>query len=182
MFRRIFANSGLTPLALMVSFLAAGSTAAQNEGYSVWLHRNDGGGGWGSGGYYSRRQPVYYYSAPAYTYGALADGYQALYPPPSDGYYPDTSTTGPAKGGVLISVSVPADAEIWFDGSKTMQTGTIRRFVSPSIVPGYDYAYDVTAKWKENGREVTQSRRVVVHAGERVSIIFPQMAPTSVKR
>jgi uncharacterized protein (TIGR03000 family) len=162
MFRRIFAIRGLTTVALLVSLLAAGSAAAQNQGYSVWLHRNDSGGGRGSGGYYSGRQPVYYYSAPAYTYGAPADGYQG-------------------NSAVLISVSVPADAEIWFDGSKTVQTGTLRRFVSPPIVPGHDYAYEVTAKWMENGREVTQSRRVLVHAGERVSIIFPQVAPNMAK-
>src|SRR5262249_49776944 len=110
-------------------------------------------------------------------YGAPADGYQALYPPQSDAYYGDTSTTWPANGAVLISMSVPANAEIWFDGSKTVQTGTFRRFVSPPLVPGDDYAYDITAKWKENGREVTQSRRVRVHAGERVSINFPQVDP-----
>src|SRR6266404_8674517 len=138
MFRQIFAISGLPTLALLVSLLAAGSAVAQNQGYSVWLHRNDSGGGWGSGGHYSRRHPVYYYSAPAYTYGAVADGYQALYLPQSDAYPGYTSTTWPGNGAVLISVSAPADAEIWFDGSKTVQTGTLRRFVSPPIVPGYD--------------------------------------------
>ena len=158
-----------------------GSAAAQNEGYSVWLHRNDARGGWSSERYYSPRHPVYYYSAPAYTYGAPADGYQALYPPQSDAYLGYTSTRWPVNGAVLISVSVPADAGIWFDGSKTVQTGTLRRFVSPPIVPGHDYAYEVTAKWKEDGREVTQSRRVLVHAGERVSIIFPQVAPNMAK-
>ncbi len=162
MFRRIFAISGLTTLSLLVSLLAAGSAAAQNEGYSVWLHRYDSGGGWASGGHYSHRHPVYYYSAPAYTYGAPADGYQG-------------------NSAVLISVSVPADAEIWFDGSKTVQTGTLRRFVSSPIVPGHDYAYEVTAKWKEDGREVTQSRRVLVHAGESVNVIFPQVAPNMVR-
>jgi uncharacterized protein (TIGR03000 family) len=81
----------------------------------------------------------------------------------------------PVNGAVLMTVSVPADAEIWIDGSKTMQTGTLRRFVSPPILPGQDYAYEVTAKWKEDGHEVTQSRRVRVHAGERVSINFPQV-------
>ena len=46
---------------------------------------------------------------------------------------------------------------------------------------GHDYTYEVTAKWKEDGHEVTQSRRVRVHAGERVSIIFPQAAPNMAK-
>src|SRR5262245_55536264 len=101
MFRRIFGIRGLTTPALLVSLLTAGTAVAQNQGYSVWLHRHDSGGGWGSGGFFSRSYPSYYYRAPAYTYGAPADGYQALYPPQSDAYYGDTSTTWPANGAVL---------------------------------------------------------------------------------
>ena len=82
---------------------------------------------------------------------------------PSD--YPGASLRPtPAGGAVTVVVRVPADAEVWFEGVKTKQTGTERRFVSPPVLPGR-YTYDIRATWKENGREVTRSRRVAVQAG-----------------
>src|SRR5262249_17774730 len=82
-----FAFRGRTTLALLVSLLAAGTAAAQNQGYSVWLHRHDGGGGWSSGGHYSRSYPGYHYPGLAYTFGAPAECYQTSYPPRSNANY-----------------------------------------------------------------------------------------------
>jgi uncharacterized protein (TIGR03000 family) len=87
--------------------------------------------------------------------------------------------TGPSP--VEIEVWVPADAAIWFDGARTTQTGTVRQFVSPPVTPGHDYTYVVRATWQENGREVTQSRRITVHAGDQVSIAFPEAVPPKSK-
>jgi uncharacterized protein (TIGR03000 family) len=80
---------------------------------------------------------------------------------------------------VTVNVSVPADAEIWFDGNKTRQTGPARSFVSPPITPGHDYAYVLKARWLENGKEVTQTRRVIVHAGDVINLWIPADQPQS---
>jgi uncharacterized protein (TIGR03000 family) len=41
------------------------------------------------------------------------------------------------------------------------------------------YTYDVKARWNEQGKEITQSRRITVHAGEQARIAFP--APSTAK-
>jgi len=73
---------------------------------------------------------------------------------------------------VTVNVSVPADAEIWFDGTKTTQTGAARSFVSPPVSPGHDYTYEVKVRWRQNGKAVTRTRRVIVHAGDVINIWF----------
>jgi uncharacterized protein (TIGR03000 family) len=86
---------------------------------------------------------------------------QAFYPPNAQGNMP-----------AIIDVRVPADAQIWFDGESTSQTGTERLFRSPPLQPGQDYSYEVKARWTENGQDVDRTRKVRIHAGERVSVNF----------
>ena len=84
----------------------------------------------------------------------------------SRAFYADSS--GADK--VLIDVTVPADAKITFQGANTTQTGGVRRFVSPSIAPGYKYAYNIQATWLEHGRQVSQSRSFTVEPPGMLSI------------
>jgi uncharacterized protein (TIGR03000 family) len=115
--------------------------------------------------YYSL--PSYYYTSPSYYYG---------YSPPS-AYVPDYSSTlvtpTPAASSVSIDVRLPvADAEVWFEGDKTKQTGTLRSFVSPALKPGAPYTYHVKARWQVDGTPFEQSRTVVVQAGQAVTVDF----------
>jgi uncharacterized protein (TIGR03000 family) len=77
---------------------------------------------------------------------------------------------------VSFDVRVPkVDAEIWFEGRKTGQTGLIdRRFVSPPLTPGVKYTYEIRVRWFEDRKVTDQTRRVRVHAGERVTVDFTQ--------
>jgi uncharacterized protein (TIGR03000 family) len=79
--------------------------------------------------------------------------------------------------GVTVEVRVPANAEVWFDGEKTAQTGPSRMFRSPSLRPGVAYLYLVRAKWSENGREMEQIQSITVHAGENIRVAFPVARP-----
>jgi uncharacterized protein (TIGR03000 family) len=81
-------------------------------------------------------------------------------------------TPAPAEVPVRFDVQVPADAQVFFDGEKTNQTGEQRQFVSPPLAPGREYTYEVRAMWKEGGREVTESRRLSFRAGDRVRASF----------
>lgn len=126
------------------------------------------------GGYYSGYAPGYYLYAPGYTYSATPGSYQAFYPPTGSIAAPPTPTG--VDRVVHFDIRVPADAEIWFDGAKTESVGPAREFVSPPLVPDHRYTYEVRARWKADGRDVTQTRRVAVHAGERVSITFPEQS------
>jgi uncharacterized protein (TIGR03000 family) len=71
-----------------------------------------------------------------------------------------------------LVVAVPEDAEVWLEGAKTQQGGTMRRYVSPPLVPGKEYAYEVRARWTADGHTVERSKTVTVRAGERVDVDF----------
>lgn len=75
-------------------------------------------------------------------------------------------------------IRVPPDAELWLDGVKTGQTGPTRVFLTPALEPGEPYVYTVCARWSDGGRVIEQSKDLVLHAGDWVSITFPTPAPT----
>jgi uncharacterized protein (TIGR03000 family) len=81
----------------------------------------------------------------------------------------DSQTEAPAQ----LTVSVPADAQVWIEGTKTSSTGPVRNFQSPPLDPNSQYRYEVRARWTENGHEVTQTRQVPVTAGARARVDFP---------
>jgi uncharacterized protein (TIGR03000 family) len=89
---------------------------------------------------------------------------QSLYPPTDI-----IPTNTPAR----ISLRVPDNAEVWFDGEKTTSTGRDRQFRSPPLTSGERYSYKIRARWVENGREVTQTQQVAVSAGANVNVSFP---------
>jgi uncharacterized protein (TIGR03000 family) len=78
------------------------------------------------------------------------------------------------RGPVRINLRVPADAEVRIDGSSTTQRGEFRQFVSPPVLPGREYHYEVRASWKDGGRTVERSRRIIVHAGDLVNLDLTQ--------
>lgn len=82
--------------------------------------------------------------------------------------------TAPRQGAapVVVRVRVPADAEVWFENTKTRQIGTDRMFESPPLPPGGDFIYEVRASWSLDGQPVTQTRKVVVHGGQEVNVDF----------
>ena len=102
-------------------------------------------------------------------------------------YLPDTGVgTSPLLPGTAdmpkprpatasLEVMVPsADTELYFNGIKTQQTGLKRSFTTPELEPGKAYSYEVRARWMENGKEMEQTRTVVVQAGNQsIVAIFP---------
>jgi uncharacterized protein (TIGR03000 family) len=86
-------------------------------------------------------------------------------------------TTDPVPSAVTdtahIDVRVPAAAEVWVEGVKMKQTGSVRRFVSPPLTPGQALTYDIRARWTdENGQRVDRTRHVPVQAGAHVVADF----------
>jgi len=79
----------------------------------------------------------------------------------------------PAPGlTAAIEVRLPAEAELWFDGTPTAQTGNRRAFTTPALYPGVVYTYDVSARWRRQGRDTLRGERVTVRAGEAVVVDF----------
>jgi uncharacterized protein (TIGR03000 family) len=69
---------------------------------------------------------------------------------------------------VVINAIVPADAQLWVDGTKTKQTGESRRFVSPPVPSGHVYVYHVRVV--TDGRDVEKAVRV--RAGDNINLDF----------
>ncbi|HEV3120046.1 MAG TPA: TIGR03000 domain-containing protein, partial [Gemmataceae bacterium] len=129
------------------------------------------------------------YSYPTYDSGYSGQvapdfGYGADYAaPPAAGYqqqlYPFSPATAQPDATAQVTVNVPADARVWFEGMPTTSTGPVRHFQSPSLTSGSRYNYDVRASWNENGHEVTQTQQVEVTAGARVNVSFPVAPKTA---
>src|SRR5262249_10294447 len=96
---------------------------------------------------------------------------------PDDGAPPASSapavTPAQPTTAAHVTLKVPANAEVWFEGTKTTTTGAVREFESPPLTPGRRYTYQVRARWKENGHEVTQTQKVEVTAGAHANASFP---------
>jgi uncharacterized protein (TIGR03000 family) len=82
------------------------------------------------------------------------------------------AAASPIETTASINVRVPADAELTFQGVRTAQTGDLRRFQSPALVPGTVYSYDIVATWTDKGREVTKSRHLAIRAGDHLTVDF----------
>jgi uncharacterized protein (TIGR03000 family) len=104
------------------------------------------------------------------------------------GPVPTTTTavaraTVPANSTADVTVWLPADAKLYFEGILMDLTGPERHFVTPLLVPKRNYQYDVRAVWNDNqGREVVQDRQVLVHAGDRLNVDFRSPAPNPTLR
>jgi uncharacterized protein (TIGR03000 family) len=85
---------------------------------------------------------------------------------------PPAARTAGAAAPAQITVIVPADAEVFFDGDATMQKGAERVFVSPPLQAGKTFYYELNARWKEGDKPVDHKRRVDVTAGGVVRVDF----------
>jgi len=99
---------------------------------------------------------------------------------PSTYVYPVPTYVGTppvAANTASIRVTVPAAAKMWIDDKTTTQTGSERLFESPPLTPGADYSYDIKAQWRDqDGKEVTQTRRVNVSANASIRVDFSPVA------
>ena len=71
-----------------------------------------------------------------------------------------------------ITVLVPADAEVFFDGDPTIQKGTERRFVTPPLTRGSAYQYDLRVHSLKDGKPLDRIETVRVYAGDRRTLDF----------
>lgn len=78
-----------------------------------------------------------------------------------------------------LTVTVPADARLYFDGQLTQQTGTTRSFVTPLLQGGQMYSYDLRADVVRNGQVVSQTQHVNVQAGSNLSVDFSRLGMTT---
>jgi uncharacterized protein (TIGR03000 family) len=91
--------------------------------------------------------------------------------------YPPSGTVDPSSievpQAVRLEVQLPHDAELWIEGTKTRQRGSMRHFISPALVPGHRYAFELRARWNDNEKPVEQTQQVTARPGETKKIRFP---------
>jgi uncharacterized protein (TIGR03000 family) len=88
-------------------------------------------------------------------------------PPPLVGPVPQQKAAAAS-----VKVRIPAGADLWFGDTKVPVTGAVGEFKTPVLQPGRLYEYEVRARWKQNGREVTQTQQVVVTSGAAARVDF----------
>jgi uncharacterized protein (TIGR03000 family) len=125
------------------------------------------------GGSYSTYPDYYPGGVGGYAYLETPVPYRSFYPPPAT----DVPTNAPADNKAHIRLMVPAEAEVWIEGDKTSQSGTMREFVSPPLAPDNNYTYEIRAQWMENGKPVDQTRKVTVRAGALTVVDFTRPSP-----
>jgi len=180
MIRKLVTTAAAAALAVAGLLLSAAPAKAQ-QGWPYqgndWGYRAEtSGSGSGGQGYGQNYSWSYYAPAPASFFPT------ATYPPlgevpsaPSGAQESNpylTAAEFEAPRAAQINVRLPLGAVIWFNNTQMPQTGALRSFASPPLEPGEDYSYQVKVRWDEGGRDVTHTRNVTVHAGDRVNLAF----------
>lgn len=92
---------------------------------------------------------------------------------------PITSLTGRVPGApaaefadapIRVNVTLPAFAQLKFNGVLTTQTGEHRSFLSPAMPVDESYVYDIKAQWTQDGQPVTWRRQYTVRAGDNLNV------------
>jgi uncharacterized protein (TIGR03000 family) len=128
--------------------------------------------------FFGRRRGGDNYYNDGYYYGDNQGSYRSYYSPDGSrvgGYEESEMANDSVVGkGVLISMRVPADAQVTFDGEKTKQTGTFRQFLSPALEGKGPFTYQIKVSWTENGAPVTRTRSLNVQPGQRLMVNMMQ--------
>jgi len=81
-----------------------------------------------------------------------------------------------ANAPATIIVSVPADAKLTIDETATASTSTQRVFVTPALVPGKAYHYNMKVEYVQDGKPVVATKKVDVTAGNETKVSFVEEA------
>jgi uncharacterized protein (TIGR03000 family) len=76
-----------------------------------------------------------------------------------------------AKAHIWIHM-VPADAEVFFDGDPTTQTGPSRHYTTPALEVGKMYSYKVLVRWQKEGKTLERSCIVSMSGSDHVNVNF----------
>jgi uncharacterized protein (TIGR03000 family) len=132
----------------------------------------------------------YQFAAGRFTYGAAQSSYStaptlygvygAFNPSTMSTVYLLDSAATPVATTASLEVRLPvADAALRLQGVWTAPAGRFRRFVTPSLVPGNNYSYDISATWTGNHGELTRNRYVELRAGDHVVVDFATAEETT---
>lgn len=78
-----------------------------------------------------------------------------------------------------VSISLPADAKLTFNGALAGGTGEVRTYFTPELNADQNYEYVLTAEVTREGQTMTATERVIVRAGEVTTVT---LKPTATAR
>ncbi len=96
--------------------------------------------------------------------GNYSEGRSADMSPPNTGFKPRSDNRA------RIWLRVPVDAEVWFEGAKTTQTGALRYYFSPPLAPEQRYSYQLQTRWSKDGKFVERQQQIDVRAGDELRL------------
>jgi uncharacterized protein (TIGR03000 family) len=76
----------------------------------------------------------------------------------------------PPEAAALVIVRLPAEAELWFDETKTTQSGSYRRFVTPPLQTGRLLTYTLRAHWHIQDADLTRTEKVRVEPNKSTTV------------
>lgn len=86
----------------------------------------------------------------------------------------------PAKANTAkVTVNLPANAKLWVDQVECPLTSSVRVFDTPVLQPGQTYFYTLRIRVERDGNQVSDSQRVVVSAGQQVTVNFGSAIATA---
>jgi len=167
-----------------------GGNWVNGNGYNTMGYNPYGWNGWNgynmtSPGYYGNQgirpgnvygQPYYDNSATGFANVMPSGNYNSFYPQGTivQGGYVQGGQAGMTDNSrARIHVSVPTNAQVFFDDSPTRQQGSDREFVTPPLEANHNYTYQVSARWTDaNGKEHRENRTVRMTPGQSVNVNF----------
>jgi uncharacterized protein (TIGR03000 family) len=128
-----------------------------------------------------------YYPAAGVAVASPDSSASSIAPAPTAPAQPPAGSAGPSAEGAQapkpdgkarLLLLVPANAQVWFNGQPTTQTGTEREFVSPVLTPDQVYTYQVRVRSpKDDGHAADETRPINVRSNDRWLVDFTRPAP-----
>jgi uncharacterized protein (TIGR03000 family) len=97
-------------------------------------------------------------------------------PPPKPG---DKSPETLAPSRARLIVEAPADAKLFIDDHAMKTPSDRRAFQTPDLEPGQTYYYEVRVELERDGKPLSETKRVLVRAGQEVHADFNGMTATA---
>ena len=121
--------------------------------------------------------------------GALTPGMGTAVPGTGNGHEalekPKENKTGaketmePTRAKLLIEL--PANAKLFIDDKLVKATAGVRTFHTPALEPGRPYYYMVRIERMRDGQPVSETRRIIVHAGQVARADFQDVESEAVR-
>jgi len=86
-----------------------------------------------------------------------------------------TASNSTGGGRATVIVRLPADAQLFADGTALKMTGGERKFMTPELPGGMEFTYKFTAEYERNGEVLNVSKKVTLRPGMSVNVEFADL-------